>query len=277
MGRFRLPVSGLDAMFRQTTGAEDIMLVEETTLDLRLALALVNAVARLPNGEPVPWTSVPITDLDAALLAMRRCFIGDKVNTSVVCSTARPTASRSVGGPAAVSREAGCPARIDIAFRVSDYLAHHAPSVPRGLSPDDDPGWFRLSGGNVAGRVVSCADQLAIEGRPDWEHELVRRCVRPETAPTRLRRKLELAMAKLAPNLYDVLNGRCPECGASVQIVFDPLRYVLAELRERAMFVYQEVHLIAARYRWSEADILALPRSRRARYAEFVHEAGAGG
>jgi hypothetical protein len=277
MSRFRLPVSGLDVLFRQTTGAEDIMLVEETSLDIHLALALADALARFPNGEPVPWTSVPVSDLDAALLAMRRCFIGEQVNTSVVCVNARPTAPPSVGGHVTVPAESGCPARIDIAFRIGDYLAHHAPSVPREISPADDPGWFRLNGTDVAGRVVSCADQMAIEGRPDRELELVRRCVRPETTPTRLRRRLESAMAKLAPSLYDELDGSCPECGATVRIVFDPLRYVLAELRERARFVYQEVHLIAARYRWSEAEIMALPRSRRARYAEFAHEAGAGG
>jgi hypothetical protein len=277
MGRFRLPVSGLDVLFRQTTGAEDIMLVEETSLDIHIALALADALARLPNGEPVPWTSVPVADLDAALLAMRRCFIGEQVNTSVVCANVRPTALPSVGRHVTVPAASGCPARIDIAFRIGDYLAHHAPSVPREISPADDPGWFRLNGTDVAGRVVSCADQMAIEGRPDRELELVRRCVRPATTPTRLRRKLESAMAKLAPSLYDELDGSCPECGATVRIVFDPLRYVLAELRERARFVYQEVHLIAARYRWSEAEILALPRSRRARYAEFAHEGGAGG
>jgi hypothetical protein len=277
VGQFRLPVSGLDVLFGQTTGAEDIMLVEETSLDIHLALALANALARLPNGEPVPWTSVPVTDLDAALLAMRQFFIGEQVNASVVCADAKPSVAPSVGRRSAVAPATGCPARIDIAFRIGDYLAHRAPSVPREVSPADEPGWFRLNGTDVTGRVVSCADQIAIVGRPDPELELVRRCIRPETAPTRLRRKLESAMAKLAPSLYGELDGSCPECGATVRIVFDPLRYVLAELRERAMFVYQEVHLIAARYRWSEAEILALPRSRRARYAEFVHEAGAGG
>jgi hypothetical protein len=199
------------------------------------------------------------------------------VTASVVCAATKPPVSAVTRRGPADPISTGCRARIDIAFRVGDYLAHHAPSVPGGVSPADEPGWFRLNGTDVMGRVVSCADQMAIAGRPDVEHELVRRCIRPETTPARLRRKLESAMEKLAPSLYDELDGRCPECGAAVRIVFDPLRYVLAELRERAMFVYQEVHLIAARYRWSEAEILALPRTRRARYAEFAHESGAGG
>jgi hypothetical protein len=263
-------------MFRQTTGAEDILLAEEPMLDIRLALALVEALGRLPDGEAVPWGSLPVTDLDAALLAIRRFVIGEQVRASVVCAASNPVRSPNARRPSATEVVPGCQARIDISFRLDDYLDHHAPAMPRGISPAAEPGWFRLEGTDVTGRLVSCADQMAIAGRPDAEHELVRRCIRPGTAPARLRRKVEAAMAKLAPSLYDELEGRCPECAATVRISFDPLRYVLAELRDRAMFVYQEVHLIAARYRWSEHEILALPRARRARYAEYVHEAGAG-
>ena len=79
-------------------------------------------------------------------------------------------------------------------------------------------------------------------------------------------------MEKLAPSLFGVLDGKCPECAARIRVSFDPQRYVLGELRERAMFVYEEVHLLASRYQWSEREILALPGSRRARYAEFADQ-----
>ena len=77
MALFRLPVSGLDVLFRQTTGAEDILLIEEPAPDIHLALKLADALGRLPNGEAVPWNSLPVPDLDAALLALRRQFIGE--------------------------------------------------------------------------------------------------------------------------------------------------------------------------------------------------------
>jgi hypothetical protein len=88
---------------------------------------------------------------------------------------------------------------------------------------------------------------------------------------------MEAAMETLAPSLYGDLDGGCPECSATVRIAFDPQRYVLAELREHAAFVYEEIYLIAGHYRWSEREILALPRVRRARYAELVHDARVGG
>ena len=83
MAAFRLPVSGLDVLFRQTTGAEDVLLAEETVLDTRLALTLADALSRLPDGDAVPWDSLPVTDLDAALLAIRQFIIGDHVKSSV--------------------------------------------------------------------------------------------------------------------------------------------------------------------------------------------------
>jgi hypothetical protein len=276
MAAFRLPVSGLDVLFRQTTGAEDILLAEETTLDTRLALALVDALGQRADGGPVPWETLPVTDLDAALLAIRRSFIGERVSSSIVCNPVQASLSKRPKNGTASEPMAGCKARIDIAFRIDDYLAHHAPVRPRGVSLAAEPGWFHLDGVHATWRVPSCADQMAASGRPDAEQELARRCIRPATVPIRERRKLEAAMAKLAPSLYDYLGGCCPECAAPFRIAFDPQRYVLGEFRERAMFVYEEVHLIAARYRWSETEILALPRARRARYAEFAHEAMAG-
>jgi len=266
MAAFRLPVSGLDVLFRQTTGAEDILLAEETVLGTRLALTLADALSRLPDGTTVPWDSLPVTDLDAALLAIRRSIIGEHVKSSVACA-----AVRQPSRPSGESR-AACDARIDIAFHIGDYLSHHAPSVPTAASLAEEPGWFRLDGTSVTYRLVSCADQIAISGRPDAERELARRCIRPETVARPVRRKVEAAMEKLAPSLFGDLKGNCPECGALIRVSFDPQRYVLGELRERAMFVYEEVHLLASHYRWSEREILALPGSRRARYAEFANQ-----
>jgi hypothetical protein len=266
MAAFRLPVSGLDVLFSQTTGAEDILLAEATALDTRMALTLADALCRLPDGAAVPWVSLPVTDLDAGLLAIRRFIIGDHVKSSVVCAAVRqPARSR-------IETAAACNARIDIAFRIGDYLSHHAPSLPRGVSPAEVPGWFRLDGTEVTYRLVSCADQIAVSGLSNAEQELARRCIRPETVARPVRREVEAAMEKLAPSLFGVLDGNCPECAARIRVSFDPQRYVLGELRERAMFVYEEVHLLASRYQWSEREILALPGSRRARYAEFADQ-----
>lgn len=260
MAVFRLPVSGLEVVLREPTGVEDILLAEGGACDARLALALGGALAVRADGGPVDWAALPVTDLDAALLGIRQVVIGDLIRSTAVCSGAR-----------------GCGARVDVAFRISELLAHQQPSSPRGVVPQDEPGWFRLTAASAGSegivfRLPSGADLVAANEHPDAAREIARRCIRPEKLAAALRRRVEAAMEALAPSLYTDLEGVCPECGVTVLIPFDPQHYVLGELRERAVFVYEEVHLIAGRYHWPEQAILALPQARRARYAEMVHQ-----
>ena len=79
-------------------------------------------------------------------------------------------------------------------------------------------------------------------------------------------------METLAPSLSQKLQGECPECGAGAALYFDAQQFVLLELRDQAVFLYDDVHLLAREYHWSQAEILALPRSRRTRYAEMVRQ-----
>jgi hypothetical protein len=53
-------------------------------------------------------------------------------------------------------------------------------------------------------------------------------------------------------------------------MVFDVPVFVLSELRTRAALIHEDVHLLGRAYHWSEASILAMPRTRRERYADMV-------
>jgi hypothetical protein len=272
MSRFRLPVSGLEVVLRQPAGADDVLLAEADRLaPSSVAQAVVEALARPIDGGALDWSAVTLTDLDAAVLAIRRLVLGNRVESSARCGTA---GEPDPDGPAAAI---GCGAQIDLGFRITDYLAQHRPRLPRGVTRCDDPAWFRIDGAAVRFRPPTNADLAAIAAEPDGERELARRCIDPCEVPVRLRRRIEAAMEAIAPSLYGELEGACPECGATVAIAFDPQRYVVEELRQRAAFVFEEVHLIAERYQWSEEMILTLPRARRARYAELIHETRSGG
>ncbi len=268
MIRFCLPVSRLEVLFRQPTGAEEIALLETDESDVALALGLVSALARRAPGsessagseERIDWHSLSLTDLDAALLTVRRSVLGDRICSTVRCA---------------------CSDAIDIDFGIADYIAGHAPHASRASrtsqgAESDGAGWFRLGGSSARFRLPSGADLLAIQSEDDRERELERRCIEPAEVPAPLRRRIEAAMEALAPSLSGMLEGECPGCGATVHIGFDPQRYVLDELKQRAAFLFDEVHLLASRYRWAERDILALPQSRRARYAELVVDSGVG-
>jgi hypothetical protein len=92
-----------------------------------------------------------------------------------------------------------------------------------------------------------------------------------------MRRRIERAIAQMAPEVTGSVGGACPACGAPVEALFDVPAFVVPELRRQAVEVYTEVHLLARAYGWSEAVILALPGARRRRYAELVREGQAGG
>jgi hypothetical protein len=170
---------------------------------------------------------------------------------------------------------------------ISDYLAHcrPKPGMPRlrgWLVTDvaDDFGWRRLSrrgddGPAAVFRLPSGADLLAVEGLPHAGDALARRCIRPEAPPRHVRQGVEAAMEAMAPNLAGDLGGSCPSCGAMVMVHFDPRRFCLRELRDRARFVYEDIDVLARRYHWSERAILTLPTARRASYAELARRAGA--
>ncbi len=103
-------------------------------------------------------------------------------------------------------------------------------------------------------------------------HALIQRCIRPAGIPARLVKRVETAMETLAPSLSDNLQGQCLECSMTIDMYFDIQQFVLSELRNQATFIYEDVHLLAKHYHWTQAEILSLPRSRRTRYTEMLQQ-----
>ncbi len=248
----RLPVSGIDVRLRRPTGVEDVFLREASFGGPALALALITRLASVAGGPDVDWELLPVTDVEALLLALRQMLFGDRITTDMPCPVEE------------------CGARMDVTFNIGDYLEHHRPRLPRGVSPDAEEGWFRLRDAAVSFRLPRAADQIAARRAARPAADLARRCVRPAGASGSERRRAENAMSALAPSLSQPLATRCPECGGGFDFYFDVPHFVLSELRAQAAYVYEDVHLIAATYHWPEAEILALPVSRRLQYAEMA-------
>jgi hypothetical protein len=242
-----------------------------------LALAIARRLARAADGTAVDWSELAVTDLDALVLRLRQALLGDRLQAELLC------------------RAPGCGQRIDLSFGIDAYLAHHTPRAASGrvrgwsVRPSDQPGWFCLNAPALASavpgtaeatsnaprvlfRVPTVADQLSVEGLPDAADHLARRCIKPADVPSRLRRRVEAAMEAVAPSLSGDLKGACPACGTTVTAYFEARRFCLQELRNRAAFVYEDIDTLAQQYHWSEQEILALPPTRRARYAELARQ-----
>lgn len=95
----------------------------------------------------------------------------------------------------------------------------------------------------------------------NWAEEILASDRRAEALET-----LERAVSGL-----DIqLGSQCNACSAEIVTPFDVQAFVLAELTSAARGLLDQVHIIACSYHWSEAEILALPRSRRLAYLDRI-------
>lgn len=247
-----LPVSGVTLAVSEPTGVDELYVVETTLPPLPALVGLAHRVTSTVAGDPIDWASLPATDLAAAALMIRRSWIGEAIRTDTRCP------------------EADCRERIDVSFGIGDYLEHHRPRRPRGVLEANEAGWFTLARAAVRFRIPTVADLLAAASNGRSANTLSDRCVEAPEMSRALARRLDRALCRLAPSLNDLLGGSCPICGHEVTVRFDPLGYTLAELRNAFSGIYLQTHALAFAYGWPEQAILALPRSRRQRYASLI-------
>jgi len=256
-----LPVSRRRVTLRQPTGLDEMLLLELHGSEPAQAIAFANRLA----CDDMDAATLPVSDLDTLLLRLRQALVGDRMLAETSCHAP------------------GCGARVDVAFGIESFLAHHRPQRPRlrawQVTPcAEQAGWFTLrAAGDAAAavrfRLPTAGDERDVAGQADAAAALMQRCLGSLPAPPAARHAVQAAMAAMAPLLAGPLAGTCPHCDAEVPVGFDPRRYVLAELRARAAFIAEEVDTLAVRYHWTERAILSLPGPRRIAYAEMARSA----
>ncbi len=81
---------------------------------------------------------------------------------------------------------------------------------------------------------------------------------------------LSRTLAERDPLVALSLSCPCPACGAGNEISIDLEAVALARLERRRSCLLHEIHALASRYGWTEAEILALPPARRAHYLALI-------
>jgi hypothetical protein len=243
----RLPISGVRAEWRASTGRDDIALADSRA-GLAAALACVNRCVVDADGSPVDGAALPVGDLDLLVVARRRDLLGDSLVAEGSCTR--------------------CAAAVDVRFSLAAYVGHNRVRVPRGVTAAED-GWWELSRHAVRVRVPAVQDVLAASAASDPRGELIARCLSGTLSPAAVR-AAERAMESLGPTLRADVAGTCPECGAAVVLDVDARELCLSELGFLASVVYDDVNLIATRYGWTQDAILDMPSVRRHRYADLI-------
>jgi hypothetical protein len=69
------------------------------------------------------------------------------------------------------------------------------------------------------------------------------------------------------------VNTQCPHCGYAIDTPLDLEALALDQLHRTQRAFLRDVHQLATRYGWSEADTLAVPAWRRAHYLRLIADA----
>jgi hypothetical protein len=251
MTSLSLPVSGIQVGLREPTGRAELIVLEAPGTPTATILELARALVLDAAGNELEWEALPAVDLGALALLLRGAWLGQRINTGTMCP------------------QPGCGESIDVTFSIPDYLAHHSPRRFRGLDPRGN-GWFALAGTELSFRIPTIGDLVAAAAEQRGGTWLSQRCIRSGNGGRDAIRRVDRALSAIAPRLDDHVSGTCPSCGQSVELFFDPVSYVLDELRDVCAGLYADVHELAFAYRWSEESILGLDRRRRHSYVAMV-------
>lgn len=214
--------------------------------------AVVLACMADPGLEPAAAPDLRLGRRDRLLLQLRAATFGPRVDLGTACPQCREAVAVSLSTTALTVEPAG------------DETATLALGEAR----------FRL-------RPVTSRDLAAIAGLQDpaqARQTLACRCLEPigpaADAPLLLSEEnLETVAGRLAEldpqaDIFATLD--CPGCGHSWQAAIDIGLVLAHDIETAAQRLAGEIHDIASAYHWSEAEILALPRTRRRFYLERI-------
>lgn len=169
---------------------------------------------------------------------------------------------------------AACGARFDIGFRLSEIpLTPGGENYPwaeehisgrclRLRAPTgEDEACVTDLGPDAALREIALRCVVAIDGEPPTSAAL------DQFSDSDIDR-IDAALEEVAPQLGSTLSTACSECGAPHAFDIDPYAVVDTDAAD----LYREVHALALRYHWSEAQCLRLPRSRRRMYLDLINQ-----
>ena len=83
---------------------------------------------------------------------------------------------------------------------------------------------------------------------------------------------LSAALAAADPLVAFAVACRCPACDAPAEVPVDLESLALGRLQAQQQSLLQDVHRLASRYGWTEAEVMAVPAPRRARYLALIED-----
>lgn len=229
--------------------ASDLLTIWEAGVGhspLRRTQRLAGFVPAFQSEDAPAAPSIGATN--AGLLALRRALFGAHMTALAHC-------------PA-------CETQLEARIEVEELLAAH----PRGEAPVFD---LQTELGAIRFRLPTLDDLAAIaaDAAPERAADaLLQACVvQSETTDTIGARDLAIArMAELDPLADPTIALTCDACGVQFESAFDIAGFLWREIEAATKRTFREVHVLASRYGWAEADLLAMSAARRQVYLDLI-------
>ena len=236
----RYPPEGCIAVvLRPLTGADERWLAE--ALQDRLSLAAIGnrLLARLaapPAAARIP--DFTLGDRERLLRRIAASLLGVTIERALACPD--------------------CGALLEVEVPLTGL---DAPALPEAGLPSEH---------SAAVHRLRAADLERAAASPDPAAALMR-AADPEGG---LARDALAALVEAAdPDADCRLETACPDCGAAAALTIDALALVVEALTADGGFL-ADLDTLARHYGWSEAEIVAMPRQRRRRYAALARAQG---
>ncbi len=209
-----------------------------------------------PDRTPEELSRLCIGNRDALLLEMLEKYFAINIAARSVCP--------------------GCKMDLELNLCLQDLKAQS--STQAELS-----GILNIEGYEVEFRLPDSLDLYAASQCSDLESArrmLIDRCVSrvcnygepcgAADLPPLIQEAISVRMGELDPQANIVINLTCPSCRRKWTSSFDVVLFLWSQVDAWARRTLWEVHLLAASYGWSEADILAMSQLRRQAYMEMI-------
>lgn len=205
-------------------------------------------------------------------------------NALFAAAGAAPTDSIGAGNAALLAlrtRLFGAPWRLRAACPACqtecEFVADSA-TLAAGLAPPPDAASPRIAGdgGELTLRLPTLSDLASLAATPDSAAAagMLLTCCLGEAQPAMpgqdILDRIEAELERCDPGAVLTFALDCPDCGHVWQAVIDIAPALWAEVQAAAERTLLEVDALAREYGWSEAEVLALPPTRRAAYLQLV-------
>ncbi|HMO47491.1 MAG TPA: hypothetical protein PKB14_15850 [Rubrivivax sp.] len=211
---------------------------------LALVTALLDACAATPAG----WWCQPVGARTAALLALLRASEAREAIALTLRCAACAAPFEIELAHAALAGLAQAPPQLQVARDGAEPLTLRLPTG------DDLRAWQALQpAARDAARRAMLA-RLAVAGTPLPGDEAA----------------AAAALAQADPLVSFSVACACPCCGVAAEPEIDLEGLALQRLAARQRGLLHEVHALASHYGWTEAEVLAVPPARRAKYLELI-------